>query len=220
MPKGIRIFFFILIQIGCLIVLSKLLLVLGYLFMDELQRAVAQFYPPSGGMAGSGGGNSGGSGWTSFDLSVLADDTKEDGEEVAQPNLQSTAANPVEAIPQEPSIDSVKDVLRNRLIVHRLGRKNSTVSDDEIDRIVDLKDQIITRMAQLDANPFWNSRRNVLIRDYVQPPRGGEYKIPVLEAKLEQLFGNNPQSSFIYKELIRARDLFHIKGPFRGPRGN
>lgn len=112
------------------------------------------------------------------------------------------------------------NVLRNRLLVHRLGRKNPTVSEDEIDRIVDLKDRIITRMAQLDANPFWNNHRNVLIRDYMQPPRGGEYKFSVLEAKLEQLFGNNPESAFIYKELIRARDLFHTDGPFRGPRGN
>ena len=216
MPFGRRISLLILIQIGCLIVLSKLLLALGYLFMDDLQRAVAQFYPASGGMAGSGGSGGGGSGWTSFDLGVLADE--EDGEEVAQPNLQNPAANPV--VPQEPNIASVKDVMRNRLLVHRLGRKNPVLSEAEIDRIVDLKDRIITRMAQLDANPFWNNHRNVLIRDYMQPPRGGEYKIPVLEAKLEQLFGNNPASSFIYKELIRARDFFHIDGPFRGPRDN
>ena len=44
------------------------------------------------------GGNSGGSGWTSFDLGVLAEpfpDAFEEGEEVAQPNAP---ANPVEEI--------------------------------------------------------------------------------------------------------------------------
>lgn len=100
------------------LIIAKSLLALGYLFMNELQQAVAQFYP-SGGMAGSGGsnsggnmgGSSGGSGWTPFDLGVLAGDANEEGEEVAQP---TAPANPVEAIPQEPDMDSVKEVMRPR----------------------------------------------------------------------------------------------------------
>lgn len=53
----------------------------------------------------------------------------------------------------------------------------------------------------------------------LRPPRGGEFKISTLEAKLQDLFGENATRSKIYKELVRAREYFHIDGPFRGPRG-
>lgn len=189
--------------------------------MDELQRAVAPFLHASGGgMSGSEGnmgGGSGGSGWTSFDLGVLAEDSNENGEEVTQPNLQNDPANPFEAVLPEPDMDSVKGVIRNRLLVHRLGHKNSTVDDWEINRIVSLKNQILDRMIELDYSPFWNICRNRLIRDYIQPPQGGEYRIQVLESKLNSLFGSNPASSLIYKQLLKCRDSFHIDAPFRGP---
>lgn len=103
---------------------------------------------------------------------------------------------------------------------YRLGNRNSTVDDWEIDRIVSLKNEILDRMIELDHSPFWNTHRNRLIRDFIQPPQGGEYRIPVLEAKLGSLFGENPASSCFYKNLIRLRDSFHIDAPFRGPRGN
>lgn len=109
--------------------------------------------------------------------------------------------------------------MRDRLLVHRLGQRQATVSETEINRIVELKGQILDRMSQLDFNPFWAQRRNTLIRDYLRPPRGGEFKISVLEAKLQELFGENATRSSIYYELVRAREYFHIDGPFRGPRG-
>lgn len=74
-------------------------------------------------------------------------------------------------------------------------------------------------MSQLDFNPFWHQHRNTLIRDYLRPPRGGEFKISVLEAKLKLLFGENATSSNIYKELVRARKSFNLDGPYRAPRG-
>lgn len=59
------------------------------------------------------GGSSRGSGWTSFDLTVLGEPyPNEEGEEVAQPNAQNAPANPVaspggaqeqEALPQAPA---------------------------------------------------------------------------------------------------------------------
>lgn len=124
-----------------------------------------------------------------------------------------------QAIPPEPDLESVKDVMRDRLLVHRLGQRHATVSEDEINRIVDLKGQIIDRMSQLDVNPFWNQHKNTIIRDFLRPPRGSEFKISTLEAKLQDLFGENATRSSIYKELVRARKYFHIDGPFRAPRG-
>jgi len=66
-----------------------------------------------GGESTMGGGSSRGSGWTSFDLDVLAEPTaneNERGEEVAQPNPPNALPNPVaspgeaqEALPQAPA---------------------------------------------------------------------------------------------------------------------
>lgn len=75
--------------------------------------------------------------------------------------------------------------MKDRLIMHRIGKRNITVSDTEIDRILERKGQILDRMSQLDFNPFWHQHRNTLIRDYLRPPRGGEFKISVLEAQLK-----------------------------------
>lgn len=69
---------------------------------------------------------------------------------------------PVEDIPPEPDLDSVKEVLRNRLLIHRLGQ-GRTVSGDEIALIIDRKEKILSRMFELDSNPFWNQRKKRLV---------------------------------------------------------
>ncbi|KAG4166893.1 hypothetical protein ERO13_A13G161901v2 [Gossypium hirsutum] len=92
-----------------------------------------------------------------------------------------------------------------RLMIHRLGQRNPTVDDSEIERIISLKSDILTR---------------ILIRDYILPPRGGEYRIHVLQSKLDSLFGENPTNSFIYHQLNRVRDSFLRDGRFQGPLGN
>lgn len=52
-PKRVRMYFFIIAQVFCVFVLSKFAFALGYLFMDDLSRAISQFYPSaSGGMSG------------------------------------------------------------------------------------------------------------------------------------------------------------------------
>ena len=53
-PKRVQILFFIIYQVLLVLVLKKVVFTLGYVFMDDLTRAVAQFY------ASSGGGMSGG----------------------------------------------------------------------------------------------------------------------------------------------------------------
>lgn len=69
-------------------------------------------------------------------------------------------ANPGHAIPPEPDLDSVKDVMKERLLVHRLGQRHATISEAEINRIIDLKGKILDRMSQLDFHPFWDQHRN------------------------------------------------------------
>lgn len=55
---------------------------------------------------------------------------------------------PVEDISLELDLDSVKEVLRNRLIIHWLGRRGRIVSDDDIALIIGRKGE----------NPFKNVR--------------------------------------------------------------
>lgn len=137
------------------------------------------------GSEGNLGGSSGGPGWPSFGVGLFADNSSySNDEEFAQPNPQNAPPNAVEAVlPEpdlpEPDMDSVRGVIKQRLLVHRLGQKNFSVSDHEIDLIVNLKNDIINRMGELDPDPFWTSHRRRLIRDYILPPVGGEYRIKV-----------------------------------------
>jgi len=52
-PKRVQILVFCITRLLACLILSKIVFALGFLFMDELQLALAQFYPPSsGGMYG------------------------------------------------------------------------------------------------------------------------------------------------------------------------
>jgi len=53
LPKRVQILFFRIAKVLCLLVLSKAAFALGYVLMEDLSRAVSQFYPSfSGGMSG------------------------------------------------------------------------------------------------------------------------------------------------------------------------
>ena len=88
------------------------------------------------------GGSSRGSGWTSFDLGVLAEpfpNANEEGEEVAQPNPQNAPANPVaspgaaqEALPQAPAPAEVAHPVPNQEEVAALRRELHVLIKDRI----------------------------------------------------------------------------------------
>nr|YP_009711321.1 hypothetical protein [Eriobotrya japonica]QGI24987.1 hypothetical protein [Eriobotrya japonica] len=126
------------------------------------------------------GGSSRGSGWTSFDIGVLADSTpNEEGEEVAQPHPQNAPANPVasrgeeagpsnwvppeEKFPYHPDEviggDSVSSIER------RLLAKVNSPSAAEIDfanikakDLFEIKVEIVRHMAGLDPEGDWLGR--------------------------------------------------------------
>lgn len=165
-----------------------------------------------GGSSGHMGGGSGGSGWSSFDLGVVA---KDNDEEVVQPNPQPAFNY---ALP-EPNQDSVRTVIRNRLIIQRSGTKNFVVGNEEVEKIINLKKAIADRMVELDQNTFWNIHRNRIVRDFIRTPKGEEYIIPSLEGKLQSLFGDSPRGAF-YDQLLQMKESFYQEAPFRGPRGD
>ncbi|KAK8486423.1 hypothetical protein V6N13_090842 [Hibiscus sabdariffa] len=108
-------------------------------------------------------------------------------------------------------------IARNLGEITRGKNKIAWVSDSEFQAIIEQKNLIYDRMNDLAPSPFWNDHRNSLIRDYILPPRGGEFTVPVLKAKFQSLVGPNPQDSLIYKQLIRSRNEFYTNAPFVGP---
>lgn len=159
----------------------------------------------------------GGSGWTSFDLGVLAEDS---GEEVNPPNPQNAPANPMEAGLHEPDMNSVRHIIERRLVLHRVGPNPTVVDPAEVNSIVALKNEIFERAGHLDHSPLWTTHRNRLIRDFLQPPRGGEFSVSALQKKLTDLHGENPTSSPVFKQLQRIKRDFFLDAAFRAPRVN
>lgn len=178
--------------------------------VNELSGAVAPF------LASPGGSSSGG--WSSFDLHVLLEeDDPLNNDEVIQPNPE--VANPVggAGLP-EPHMNSVRAYIKDRLCRSRIGTKKPPVSDEEVERIIDLKNQIFERMAQLNpTNPVWINHRNRLIRDFLQPPRSPEYRIPILEQKLASLWAENATNSPAYRQLIKLGNNFFVNARYRAP---
>lgn len=201
------------VSICLYLILFKVLWCVGYLLMDELRQAVAPFLgAPGGGMGGSSGNmGGGGGGYGPFDLGVVA---KENDEEVVHnPKPAFNYALP------EPNQDSVRSVIRDRVLIQRLGKKNMVVADEEVDKIINLKNAIADRMVELDQSSFWDVHRNRIVRDYILTNKGEEYIIPSLEGKLQSLFGDSPRGTF-YDHLQKMKKSFYQEAPFRGPRGD
>lgn len=139
----------------------------------------------SGSSGGSGGGStvggsSRGSGWTSFDIGVLADSfTNEEGEEVAQPHPQNAPANPVasrgeeagpsnwvppeEKFPYHPDEviggDSVSSIERRLLAkVNFPSAEDIKFAKIKAEDLFEIKVQIVRHMAGLDPEGDWLGR--------------------------------------------------------------
>ncbi|KAK7322017.1 hypothetical protein VNO80_35201 [Phaseolus coccineus] len=113
-----------------------------------------------GGESTMGGGSSRGSGWTSFDLDVLAEPTaneNERGEEVAQPNPPNALDNPKKN--EIIGGDSVESIERRLL-----GRFSSpsaheiTMARIEAEDLFEVKVEIIQQMAVLYPSGDWTGR--------------------------------------------------------------
>ena len=94
-PKRVQILLFRIAKVIGVLVLSKVAFALGYLLMDDLSRAVAQFYPSSSG----GGGSStppGPSGDSSFFPSPHLNETGVKAEASGHTVAHPTTANPIQ----------------------------------------------------------------------------------------------------------------------------
>ncbi|GAA0140198.1 hypothetical protein LIER_44050 [Lithospermum erythrorhizon] len=211
--KKISIYLDVVGKVLFMLILFALFRWAGLVFMDELSRAVAPFVPTLGGTNG-GFGPPPAPPYNDTFFFAAGNNTQDPSAPPGAPELQEP--DPL----QEPDMDSVKERIRERLRIHRMGGPRFQIDDSEIERIINLKQQILDRMQELDPNnPFWTHYRNRLIRDYIIPSSGGEYKVSTLADKLNALWRDNPTESTIYQDLIRRRDLFHIEALSRGRTG-
>ena len=91
---------------------------------------------------------------TSFNPGILVENSHSNGEEVTHPNFQNAHGNPIEVVLPKLDMDSRKGVIKNRLLMHCLGQRNSSVSNSKIDQIINLRNKILNRMVQLDHRHF------------------------------------------------------------------
>ena len=81
--------------------------------------------------------------------------------------------------------------LRDHLNTNSRGGRTN-ISLDDIQAMVSMKEEIVTRIAQLDPNPFWAEQRARLISDYIVTPKREEYIFPSnLRKNLEGSRGRN-----------------------------
>lgn len=167
-PQIVRSYLLIFARMFLILILSKTFFSIGYLYMNELWQAVTPFLHASGGInGGSMGGGSGGSGWTSFDLGVLADDSQ------STRGTQRTSENPapeeeegpppVNPYPYQPDEviggDSVESVQRR--LLSKYAFPSAEVIDQsrmEAEDLFEVKVDIIRQMAPLDPEGDWEGK--------------------------------------------------------------
>lgn len=206
MPKRVQIIFFCIAKFISVLVLSKLAFAFGYVFMDDLQRAVAQFIPStSGGMPGAstqptGPSGGSGSGWTYLLASGNENcPSGSSGGSIGQPDLE---------VEMEDELSPIERRVKKRLDFHKTDPAYIYDAED-IQVHVQLKSEVVDHMSELDPNAFWMSNRNEIISESILTNKGAEYRVETLSQKLQDLRENGVNSHF-FKQLVKMRKNFQL----------
>ena len=92
------------------------------------------------------------------------------------------------------------------------GRTN--ISLDDIQAMVSMKEEIVTRIAQLDPNPFWAEQRARLISEYIVTPSREEYSFNTLERIWKEVGAATTQDHYFVKRMIKLREDYQLLGRF------
>ena len=115
------------------------------------------------------------------------------GVQVREPELDLRLGLPgVQVEDEDPEgLSPAERELRDHLNTNSRGGRTN-ISLDDIQAMVSMKEEIVTRIAQLDPNPFWAEQRARLISDYIVTPKREEYIFPSnLRKNLEGSRGRN-----------------------------
>lgn len=106
--------------------------------------------------------------------------------------------------------------LEERRVKERLAlyQPEKEISLDDVQALVQLKGDIISRMAELDPHPFWIERRDRIIAESILTPQGPEYRLETLTKKLEELRGENASNGHFFNKLKKMRENFLLTDRF------
>jgi hypothetical protein len=103
--------------------------------------------------------------------------------------------------------------LRDHLNTNSRGGRTN-ISLDDIQAMVSMKEEIVTRIAQLDPNPFWAEQRARLISDYIVTPKREEYSLQTLEKIWKEVGAATTQDHYFVKRMIKLREDYQLLGRF------
>ena len=127
-----------------------------------------------------------------------------------EPELDLRLGPPGVQVEEPEGLSPAERQLMERLT--RDGRDN--LSLDDIQAMVGLKEDIVTRISQLDPHPFWTEQRARIISSYVVTPRGEEYSLRTLEKIATELGDPNTLNHYFLKRMRKLRKDFELLGRF------
>lgn len=131
--------------------------------------------------------------------SLLRDLEQPGGEPAPQPE----AAQPGQV--QEGPPGEVFEKINTRLLFAADKKTGWQPPIEKINTLITLKSQVISRMAELDPDPFWLESRNRLLADSILTKKNWEYSPETLTKRLSQLNEHGRNSSF-FRELRALRE--------------
>lgn len=127
-----------------------------------------------------------------------------------EPELDLRLGQPGVQVEDPEGLSPAERRLRERLNWN--GRPN--VSVDDIQAMLNMKEEIVMRVAQLDPHPFWTEHKARIISDYIMTPKGEEYSLATMEKIWRGLEAENPQNHSFLKRMIKVRQDFLLTGRF------
>jgi hypothetical protein len=127
-----------------------------------------------------------------------------------EPELNLHLGQPGVQVEDPEGLSTAERALRTRLTLD--GRHN--ISLDDVQAMVSMKEDILSRIALLDPNPFWANQRDEIISRYIVTPSGHEYSLPTLERIWRELAVTNDPNHPFLKKMIKLRKNFELLGRF------
>ena len=127
-----------------------------------------------------------------------------------EPELDLRLGQPGVQVEDPEGLSPAERQLRERL--NRDGRDN--ISLDDVQAMAGMKEDIVTRISQLDPNPFWTEQRARIISSYIVTSKGEEYSLATLEKIWRELGDANSQDHYFVKRMLKLRKDYELLGRF------
>jgi hypothetical protein len=209
-PPRIHIILFHIMKVICVLVLSKVAVAWGYVLMEDLSRAVAQFYPSAGMSGGSSIPPTG-----NYDFfPVASPQVNETGAEDPGHTVPHGTSSRSIPGPQEPSNEEDPSIggesvnrIQTRLLLEYHGKKKKRplppfhFFSKKAWAIFEGKKKILERMEELDPGGDWIERGASCLRHN----NGMEFSIASLEKAFSSLHSEGRGSQY-FRDFMEKRD--------------